>query len=107
MPTSVPEDESDYESRGRKKLTTFPINLQSLLQTITLMVGLVATFVYADRRITTLELSMQELKDKQREHSELLHNLQEKQSEALINQRLFLEFINDSKEERRAKDGRR
>jgi hypothetical protein len=62
-----------------KRLTTYPINLQSFLQTAVLIITLVSGVVYADRRITTLELEF-------RHQSEMLRESRDDLKKALGNQ---------------------
>jgi hypothetical protein len=91
MPTSVPEENTPEEAISRgKKLTTYPINLQSFLQTLGLLVTLIGVAVYTERRITTLEVSA-------RFQSETSKEMRDDLKRSIANQEQMLRQIEEAR----------
>jgi hypothetical protein len=84
-----------------KKLTTWPINLQSLAQSLGLLGVLVGGVVYADRRITTLEMNYQFQTRQAEEQKALIKESMDKLNRSLENQERMLREVREANDNRR------
>jgi hypothetical protein len=73
-----------------KKIVGYPINLQSLLQTMVIASTLVMGVVYADRRITTLEMNYQFQARQAEEQKIMMRESLDKLNKSLENQERML-----------------
>ena len=90
MPNGAPEGEVG------KRISGFPINLQSLMQWAGMLITLVGFFVYAERRITTIELNA-------RFEGEAVREMREDLKQALRNQERMMREMGEREKPRRAK----
>jgi hypothetical protein len=82
----MPDNQQGNSTDVVKKLTTWPINLQSLAQSVGLLGVLIGGVLAVDRRITTLELNFKHQSDILAEQRQLLREARDDQKRALANQ---------------------
>lgn len=87
--------ENDHANGAVKKVTTWPINLQSLAQSIGLLGFLIGGVVYADRRLTTLEMNYGFQGRQAEEQKVLMKESLDKLNRALENQERMLREIRE------------
>lgn len=83
------------------RVVGYPINLQSLLQTLVLVISLLSGVFYAAQRITTLENKQDFQQQVLGEQRELLKEMRDDQRRALENQRIMREKLDDNENSRR------
>jgi hypothetical protein len=80
-----------------KKLVTYPLNLQSFLQTMLLICSLAGILMYAERRMTQMEMKSQRADEVLQEQRELLKQLNDGQQRSLGNQEIMLKQLYDNR----------
>lgn len=88
--------ENNHANGATRKLTTWPINLQSLAQSIGLLGFLIGGVVYADRRITTLEMNYGYQGRQAEEQKIMMKESLDKLNRALENQERMLREIREA-----------
>lgn len=93
--------ENLHVEREAAKIVGYPINLQSLLQTLVLIGSLVGGIVYAAQRITTVENKQEFLQQILQEQKDLLKELRDDQRRSLENQKAMREQLIETERRRR------
>lgn len=102
-PLEQRDAQGEHTAQEVKKLSTYPISLQSFLQTALLIITLIGSVAYMERRLTTLEQEQSFQREIVKEQKELLKDLQKSQTESIGNQETMIELLrlNSSELERK------
>jgi hypothetical protein len=95
MPENLGQTSDPHKSEAgeRGHFTTYPINLQSLLQTLIMVSTLLGGVVYAAQRITRLEVLVEMQGKVIDEQKEVLKEMRDAQQKALGNQEIMLKEL--------------
>lgn len=88
--------ESSHTNGSVRRVTTWPINLQSLAQSVGLLSFLIGGALYVDRRIMTLEMNYSYQGQQAEEQKLLMKESLDKLNRALENQERMLREIREA-----------
>lgn len=96
----VMPDNLGSQTESVKRLATYPINLQSFLQTAILIFTLFAGVAYAERRLTQIEMKSQRTDEILQEQKQLIKEQNELIQRSLSNQDEMLKRISEASRRR-------